>query len=44
MTNPEKLDRALHLAKLIPLGRKKTPEKCEAVHRLIVAIKDALKG
>jgi len=44
MTNQDKLDRALHLAKLIPIGRKKTPEKAEAVHKWAMAIKEALAG
>lgn len=40
----ESLDNAIRLARRIPLGREHTPEKCEAVHAWVKAVKDMLKG
>jgi hypothetical protein len=38
----EEYRRAIHLSKLIPLG-KKTQEKKDAVHNLFLALKEMLK-
>lgn len=36
-------DNAIRLARRIPLG-KHTPEKCEAVHKWVKAVKEMLNG
>lgn len=43
MTKQELEYNAIRLARRIPLG-KHTPEKCEAVHAWVKAVKDMLKG
>lgn len=43
-TQQELADKAIRLARKIPLGREHTPEKCMAVHSWADAVKEMLKA